>query len=98
MLPENPHKKTGLTRLYGSVKNSLSGLKLAFQEEEAFRLEVYATLLLGPIIYFIDLEIEMPVKMMQTIITQARSSDCQVIVSHHDYSGTPDKESLQNLI
>jgi 3-dehydroquinate dehydratase-1 len=47
---------------------------------------------------FIDLELEMPGQMRQTIIAQARSSDCQVIVSHHDYSGTPDKENLQDLI
>jgi len=47
---------------------------------------------------YIDLELEMPEDMRQAIITHASSSDCRLIVSHHDYSGTPEKENLQGLV
>ena len=47
---------------------------------------------------YIDLELEMPEDLRQTIIARARSLDCQVIVSHHDYAGTPDIENLQELM
>ena len=61
------------------------------------RLELFSEAI-GCGVDYIDLELEMPVQMRQAIMTKARSSGCRVIVSHHDYSGTPDKESLQNLI
>ncbi len=47
---------------------------------------------------YIDLELEMPVEMKQKIVSQARSSDCQVIISYHDYSGTPAIGILQDLM
>jgi len=47
---------------------------------------------------YIDLELEMPEELRLAIITHARASDCRIIISHHDYSATPDKESLQGLI
>jgi 3-dehydroquinate dehydratase-1 len=47
---------------------------------------------------YIDLELEMLQDMKHKIISKARSCSSQVIVSHHDYSGTPGKETLLDLI
>ncbi|MBL7112588.1 MAG: type I 3-dehydroquinate dehydratase [Bacteroidales bacterium] len=61
------------------------------------RLELFSKAIASGVDY-LDLELEMPDEMRQTIITRARSSDCQIIISYHDYSGTPARESLQDLI
>jgi len=47
---------------------------------------------------FVDLELEMGDILKQAIIRQARLSDCRVIISHHDYEGTPGNETLRELI
>ena len=49
-------------------------------------------------VQYIDLELEMPDRMKKEIISQARSKNCRVIISHHDYSATPGAGELRNLV
>jgi len=49
-LPESPHKgQRGLQRLFNALFYSLSGLRIAFQHESAFRQEVALAAVLVPI-------------------------------------------------
>jgi diacylglycerol kinase (ATP) len=49
-LPESPHKgQRGLQRLFNALFYSLSGLRLAFEHESAFRQEVALAAVLVPI-------------------------------------------------
>lgn len=51
---KNRHKgKTGLPRIWFALLHSLEGLAAAFRHEEAFRLEVYAALVLIPAALFV---------------------------------------------
>lgn len=44
-----PSPKTGVSRLIAAVKYSTAGLRAAFRNEEAFRIEVTAFILLAPL-------------------------------------------------
>lgn len=44
-----PKGKTGVPRLVAATKYSMSGLRAVFKNEEAFRLEVYAFVILAPL-------------------------------------------------
>jgi len=44
-----PPTKKGIPRLIAATKYSAAGLKATFKSEEAFRLEVYALIVLGPL-------------------------------------------------
>lgn len=46
---EVPPAKKGIARLIAATKYSAAGLKAAFKSEEAFRLEVYAFIILAPL-------------------------------------------------
>ena len=48
-----PQKLVGVSRLIAATVNSAAGLKAAFRSEEAFRLEVYAFILLSPLAMWI---------------------------------------------
>jgi diacylglycerol kinase (ATP) len=49
-LPESPHKgQRGLQRLFNALFYSLSGLRIAFQHESAFRQEVALAAVLVPV-------------------------------------------------
>ncbi len=48
-----PPTKTGIKRLIAAFGYSLQGLRAAFVNEEAFRLEVYAALILLPLAIFL---------------------------------------------
>jgi diacylglycerol kinase (ATP) len=45
----NDEKPTGINRLIKATGYSINGLKVAWQNEEAFRLEVIFTILLAPV-------------------------------------------------
>jgi diacylglycerol kinase (ATP) len=54
-LPESPHKgQRGFQRLLNALFYSLSGLRLAFHHESAFRQEVALALVLIPLACFVD--------------------------------------------
>ncbi|MEQ1835664.1 MAG: diacylglycerol kinase, partial [Candidatus Nitrotoga sp.] len=47
----NPHKATGLRRLINALGYSLSGLRLAWKDEAAFRQEVILAIILVPVAF-----------------------------------------------
>jgi diacylglycerol kinase (ATP) len=54
-LPESPFKsERGLRRLFNALMNSLSGLRLAFRHESAFRQDVALTAVLIPLACLVD--------------------------------------------
>mgnify|MGYP003338465323 FL=1 len=51
---ESPYKgKTGLNRLINALKYSIAGTLAAFKHENAFRQEVFLTLILAPVALFL---------------------------------------------
>jgi len=51
---ESPFKgKTGIKRLINAIGYSFSGFKAAFQNEDAFRQEVFITIVLVPLAFYI---------------------------------------------
>jgi 3-dehydroquinate dehydratase I len=47
---------------------------------------------------YVDLEVESPVEYQEEIMTKARLHNCMVIISYHNYKGTPDLSTLQKLM
>lgn len=58
----NPHKATGLRRLINALSYSLSGLRLAWKDEAAFRQEVILAIILVPVAFM------MPVDEIQRVL------------------------------
>ncbi|RFC40734.1 MAG: diacylglycerol kinase (ATP) [Candidatus Nitrotoga sp. CP45] len=58
----NPHKATGLRRLINALGYSLSGLRLAWKDEAAFRQEVILAIILLPVAFM------MPVGEIQRVL------------------------------
>ncbi|RFC38367.1 MAG: diacylglycerol kinase (ATP) [Candidatus Nitrotoga sp. LAW] len=58
----NPHKATGLRRLINALSYSLSGLRLAWKDEAAFRQEVILAIILVPVAFM------MPVGEIQRVL------------------------------
>ncbi len=58
----NPHKATGLRRLLNALGYSLSGLRLAWKDEAAFRQEVILAIILVPVAFM------MPVGEIQRVL------------------------------
>ncbi|RLA08749.1 MAG: diacylglycerol kinase [Gammaproteobacteria bacterium] len=52
--------KTGFSRLFAAAKYSIKGLKFTIRDEEAFRLEIYVSIILIPLaIYLSKTKIEL---------------------------------------
>lgn len=52
---ESPHKgKTGLKRLFNALHYSLSGIKEAYRNEDAFRQELLLAAILLPLAFWLD--------------------------------------------
>jgi 3-dehydroquinate dehydratase-1 len=47
---------------------------------------------------FVDVEIESETAYREEIVAKARSHSCRVIVSHHDYEGTPGRSELEACV
>ncbi len=47
---------------------------------------------------FVDVEIESPKWLKDKVVGAARRSGCQVIVSYHDFEGTPSKSELDAIV
>ena len=61
-----PSKKTGLARIWAAFINSLSGLRFAFKNEEAFRQEIVLYVLLLILMFF--LPISLPFKIILLVV------------------------------
>jgi diacylglycerol kinase (ATP) len=52
---ESPHKgKTGITRLVNAFKYSCAGLKEAYRNEDAFRMELLLAVILIPLAFWLE--------------------------------------------
>jgi 3-dehydroquinate dehydratase-1 len=47
---------------------------------------------------YVDVEIESPTWFKEKVIAAARNTDCQAIVSFHDFNRTPDRERLEEIV
>ena len=47
---------------------------------------------------YIDIELEMPDRMKESLIKLAKDNDCRVIVSYHNYTSTPPLKKLRSII
>ena len=55
-IKQNPHKgNRGLTRAWHAAKNSWCGIVYAFQEESAFRQELFLLVVLSPVALFLPI-------------------------------------------
>jgi diacylglycerol kinase (ATP) len=55
-IKQNPHKgNRGITRAWHAAKNSWCGMVYAFQEESAFRQELFLLAVLSPIAFFMPI-------------------------------------------
>ncbi len=61
---EKPKPQIGLKRVWKAFFYSLSGFKLAFREEAAFRQELALVVILSPLCLFLDLEIWLKVAIL----------------------------------
>jgi diacylglycerol kinase (ATP) len=67
---ESPFKgKTGIKRLINAIGYSFSGFKAAFQNEDAFRQEVFLTIVLVPLAFYIaDSSLEIVLLLFSTLL------------------------------
>jgi diacylglycerol kinase (ATP) len=67
---ESPFKgKTGIKRLINAIGYSFSGFKAAFQNEDAFRQEVFFTIVLVPLAFYIaDSSLEIVLLLFSTLL------------------------------
>jgi len=82
---ESPHKgKTGITRLVNAFKYSCAGLKEAYRNEDAFRTEVALAIVLIPLAFFINHEMQgralMIASVMLVIIVELLNSAIEATV------------------
>lgn len=82
-------KKKGLPRLLSAVRNSLAGLVFAFRSEEAFRQEVYLTVVLIPVALLIDTTLSnkaiMILCLFVVLITELLNSAVEIAVDRIGY-------------
>ena len=61
--------KTGIKRLINAIGYSFSGFKAAFQNEDAFRQEVFLTIVLVPLAFYIaDSSLEIVLLLFSTLL------------------------------
>ena len=47
---------------------------------------------------YVDIELDADATYRESLILHARKNDCKVIISHHDYQGTPPVDELHRLV
>lgn len=47
---------------------------------------------------YVDIEVELPNEQKQLLASKAKAAGCKVIVSYHNYSSTPNLQSLQEIM
>ncbi len=47
---------------------------------------------------YVDVEIESPAWFKEKVVSATHGTDCQAIVSFHDFDGTPDKARLEEIV
>jgi len=64
---------------------------------DEYRLELLTTAIQSGA-NFVDIELEMPSEMKEELVGLADRSDCEVIISYHNYEITPPEDELDGLI
>jgi diacylglycerol kinase (ATP) len=95
-IKQNPHKgNRGLTRALHAAKNSWCGMVYAFQEESAFRQELFLLAVLSPIAFFLPIspleKCALIASLMMVLVVELLNSSVEAAIDrisfdHHDLS------------
>ncbi len=82
--------------LFSSHSKLIATCRPGFQRKEK-RLELLLTAVRAGAAY-IDIEMESDEDFRNAITTEAGKTGCQLIISYHNFTGTPDKQELNQII
>ena len=95
-IKQNPHKgNRGLTRAWHAAKNSWCGIVYAFQEESAFRQELFLLVVLTPIALFLPIspleKCALIASLIMVLVVELLNSSVEAAIDrisfdHHDLS------------
>jgi len=95
-IKQNPHKgNRGLTRAWHAAKNSWCGIVYAFQEESAFRQELFLLIVLSPIALFLPIspleKCALIASLIMVLVVELLNSSVEAAIDrisfdHHDLS------------
>ena len=95
-IKQNPHKgNRGLTRAWHAAKNSWCGMVYAFQEESAFRQELFLLAVLSPIAFFLPIspleKCVLIASLIMVLVVELLNSSVEAAIDrisfdHHDLS------------
>ncbi|MBU3598579.1 diacylglycerol kinase [Polynucleobacter bastaniensis] len=95
-IKQNPHKgNRGLTRAWHAAKNSWCGIVYAFQEESAFRQELFLLIVLSPIALFLPVnpleKCALIASLIMVLVVELLNSSVEAAIDrisfdHHDLS------------
>jgi diacylglycerol kinase (ATP) len=95
-IKQNPHKgNRGLTRAWHAAKNSWCGIVYAFQEESAFRQELFLLVLLSPVALFLSIspleKCALIASLIMVLVVELLNSSVEAAIDrisfdHHDLS------------
>jgi len=95
-IKQNPHKgNRGLTRALHAAKNSWCGMVYAFQEESAFRQELFLLAVLSPIAFVLPIspleKCALIASLMMVLVVELLNSSVEAAIDrisfdHHDLS------------
>jgi diacylglycerol kinase (ATP) len=95
-IKQNPHKgNRGLTRAFHAAKNSWCGMVYAFQEESAFRQELFLLAVLSPIAFFLPIspleKCALIASLIMVLVVELLNSSVEAAIDrisfdHHDLS------------
>ena len=95
-IKQNPHKgNRGLTRAWHAAKNSWCGIVYAFQEESAFRQELFLFVVLSPIALFLPIspleKCALIASLIMVLVVELLNSSVEAAIDrisfdHHDLS------------
>jgi diacylglycerol kinase (ATP) len=95
-IKQNPHKgNRGLTRAWHAAKNSWCGIVYAFQEESAFRQELFLFVVLSPIALFFPIspleKCALIASLIMVLVVELLNSSVEAAIDrisfdHHDLS------------
>jgi len=95
-IKQNPHKgNRGLTRAWHAAKNSWCGIVYAFQEESAFRQELFLLAMLSPVALFLPIspleKCALIASLILVLVVELLNSSVEAAIDrisfdHHDLS------------
>lgn len=86
----------GIPVLFTRRSNREGGQPITLSEEEVT--ELYVSVLEADIIDAVDVELSCPKEAKETILSLAKDKEIQTVMSFHDFSKTPKKEELLDVL